>query len=204
MTPVYKLSANSVRNGRTVYGSMLAGNTAFVPTDFESIATTTVGSGGASTIDFTSISSSYTHLQIRMLVRTNRADTGDTIWIRCNSDTGSNYTAHILWGDGASVGAQANYTNDRMYLQYYGIPGNNATASVFGVCVLDLLDYANTNKYKTVRMLSGQDRNGAGDVELNSGLWMSTSAVSSITISPRYGTGFVQYSSFALYGIKSA
>jgi hypothetical protein len=46
VTPVYKLSASSV-TGRTNYGSMLAGNPAFVDTDFESIATVTVGSGGA-------------------------------------------------------------------------------------------------------------------------------------------------------------
>ena len=199
---ITRLALSSIKQGLPKYRSALAGNDTYIPGVYDSIATTTVGSGGASTIDFTSISSSYTHLQIRMLVRTNQSSTGDTIWIRCNSDTSSNYTAHILYGDGASVGSQANYTNDRMYLQYYGIAGDTATSNVFGVCVLDLLDYKNTNKYKTIRMLSGADRNGAGDVEFASGLWMSTNAVSSITISPRYGTNFKQYSRFALYGIK--
>jgi hypothetical protein len=57
VTPVYKLSASSV-TGRTNYGSMLAGNPAFaIPTDFESIATVTVGGGGAATVTFSSIPS---------------------------------------------------------------------------------------------------------------------------------------------------
>ena len=70
---------------------------------------------------------------------------------------------------------------------------------IFGTFIVDILDYANTNKYKTMRALDGFDANGSGYAVLWSGNWRSTSAVSTITIT---GGTFAQYSSFALYGIK--
>ena len=77
----------------------------------------------------------------------------------------------------------------------------NSTANCFGVAVIDILDYANTNKYKTYRSLTGGDANGSGQVLLRSSNWRSTSAVTSMTLYPGVGN-FTQYSSFALYGIK--
>ena len=173
----------------------LAANTAY-----ESIATTTVGSGGAATISFTSIPSTYQHLQIRIMARGNNANTYDSFLVRANSDTGSNYTYHGLVGDG-SVAFTAVVTP---YNGFRGgeITGANATSGMFGVSVVDLLDYANTNKNKTMRILGGNDRNGGGQVTLNSGVWMNTAAVTRIDITPVFGSSFVQYSSFALYGIK--
>ena len=64
--------------------------------------------------------------------------------------------------------------------------------------------YKRQSKYKTQRTLGGYDNNGAGVVGLSSGVWMNTNAVTSITFVPGGGTNFVQYSSFALYGIKKA
>jgi hypothetical protein len=68
--------------------------------------------------------------------------------------------------------------------------------------ICDVLDYANTNKFKTLRSLTGNDRNGSGSIWLDSGLWRSTSAITSIKFTT--GTAFAQYSQFALYGIKGA
>jgi hypothetical protein len=195
---VYKLSANSVKNGRTIYGSMLAGNTAFLPTDFESIATVTVGSGGASNVEFTSIPSTYTHLQIRFITRFGSVAVFKTTF---NSDNGSNYAWHEIQGNGTSVTANAGSSAAFMYGAYSN--GFSATADTFGAGVIDVLDYANANKYKTLRMLSGYDANGSGGLQLNSGLWQSTSAITSIKITPNTST-FQQYSHFALYGIRSA
>ena len=76
--------------------------------------------------------------------------------------------------------------------------------NVFGAFVLDLLDYANTSKYKTIRELGGCDNNGDGDIFFNSGLWQSTSAVTSLTFTVGGGTLFSQYTQYALYGIKGA
>jgi hypothetical protein len=194
---VYKLSANSVKNGRTIYGSMLAGKTAFLPTDFESIATVTVGSGGSSSIEFTSIPATYTHLQVRFITRFGSVAVFKTTF---NSDNGTNYAWHEIQGNGSSVTANAGSSAAFMYGAYSN--GFSATADTFGAGVIDVLDYANANKYKTLRMLSGYDANGSGGLQLNSGLWQSTSAITSIKIAPNTST-FQQYSHFALYGIKA-
>lgn len=175
---------------------------------FESIATTTVGAGGTSTITFSSIPSTYKHLQIRFISRTNRALTLDQVKVNFNSDTGANYYSnHYLLGDGGSATAGVDATTT--YATIYRVPGDNATASVFGAHVLDILDYTSTNKNKTLRTLGGFDTNGVvsgypGEMWFESALWKPSTiaAITSIDIAPISGTAFKQYSSFALYGIK--
>ena len=178
---------------------LLTGGVAVSATDFESIATTTVGAGGSSTITFSSIPSTYTHLQIRALSKSTTAGTANASFTaQFNSDTGSNYTRHALTGDGATVSASgaASQTSIRA--------GGNAEANstnIFAVSVIDILDYANTNKYKTLRTLFGSDLNGSGEINFRSGAWMNTNAITSVLLTPSSGN-FAQYSSFALYGIK--
>ena len=171
-------------------------------TSYESIATTTVGSGGSSTITFSSIPSTYKHLQIRFIGR--YTATTKNLYFDYNGDTtASNYYLHSVTGDGSSAtsgGAQlAIIASD-------AITSSGETASAFGAGVIDILDYANTNKYKTSRALSGNDLNGSGNIRLGSCLWMNTAAITSITLKPQSGLGanFAQYSQFALYGIKGA
>ena len=204
MTPVYKLSANSVKNGRTVYGSMLAGNPVYtIPTDFESIATVTVGSGGAANVEFTSIPSTYTHLQVRAIARNSyTGGTGslDNIFVQCNGDTANNYSAHSLDGYGTTAGAQS--YNAETFGFFITQSGGTGTQP-FGAFVLDILDYKDTNKYKTIRGLAGVDGNGYGRIVLGSGSWRNTNAITSLKFySGSYN--LVQYSHFALYGIKGA
>lgn len=156
----------------------------------------TVGAAGASSVTFSNIPSTYSHLQVRAIAR---GTTGSIqVNTRFNSDTGSNYTEHQLAGDGSSASAYGagNIT---------WIPlGAVATAtSTFGAYVIDILDYKNTNKYKTVRALRGFDSNGSGNLGLFSGLWRSTSAITQIDLIANTGN-FTQYSQFALYGIKGA
>jgi len=177
-----------------------SGGAAVAGGDYESIATVTVGSGGAANVTFSSIPSTYQHLQIRYIVRSTQASTETGINARLNSDTGSNYAWHYLFGDGASAAAGAGSTQTSINL--VNVAGGNATASSFAAGVLDVLDYANTSKYKTLRLLQGWDGNGSGRVNLSSGLWMSTSANNAIQFYPSSGN-WAQYSSFALYGIKA-
>lgn len=176
-------------------------------TSFESIATTTVGSGGASSITFSSIPSTFTHLQIRVLSRDNRTGgTTNNISGYFNSDSNAaNYYWHYMEGGGASTEA-GSVTNLSVVPLSFGIAASsNASASVFGVSVIDILDYANTNKNKTIRVLSGSDTNGSGGyVRLASGLWSSTSAITAITLNPQTSGTYNQYTHFALYGIKAA
>ena len=173
-----------------------------VATSYESIATTVVGSGGSSSITFSSIPSTYQHLQIRGFGRTsNTSGVNWTALSRFNSDSGNNYAYHGLRGDGSSAIAYAAASQSVGLTIITGDDSN--TALGWGAGVVDILDYANTNKNKTVRTLAGFEENGSGMVELVSSLWMNTSAVTSITLSTSSGT-FLQYSSFALYGIKGA
>ena len=176
-------------------------------TSYESIATTTVGSGGSATISFTSIPSTYKHLQIRGIARSTRTDYAiDQLYTRFNSDSASNYSWHWLSGNGSTASTDAGTSATSMNLGWFA---TNATASVtnaFGGLVMDVLDYADTNKYKTVRIMTGNDLNGngspfSGTIVFASGLWRSTSAITSISFDPS-AADFAQYSSFALYGIK--
>lgn len=164
----------------------------------EPIATTLVGSGGTNNITFNDIPQTYKHLQIRCIWLHSVVDVAAII--RFNSDNSANYTQHILRGNGSTVSASANTTSD-------GITGTSVTiqastnAGSVGASIIDILDYTNTNKNKTVRTLAGQDVNGAGNIRLYSGLWINTNAISSISIVPNSGS-LNQYSRFSLYGIK--
>ena len=187
-----------------IIASSITGN--LVTNSYSSIATTTL-STTASSVTFSSIPSTYTHLQIRYMSRMNTAATWDYDKITFNSDTGSNYAWHHLYGNGAS--AVAGNATTQTYAYNGAMASNNAGANIFGVTITDILDYSNSNKYKTVRSLTGYDNNGSGAndiskgaVFLRSGLWMNTNAISTITLTPDTGS-FVAYSTFALYGIKA-
>jgi hypothetical protein len=185
----------------TVFGSLSSGVVA-ATSSYESIATTTVGSGGSSSISFTSIPSTYTHLQVRLISRTTIASTSANVQVTFNSDTTSgNYSFHRLIGDGSSASSYGQSGLDNIVLS----AGANSGTSVFGNGVLDILDYANTNKYKTTKILTGLERNNATDsyVMFRSQVWTSTNAITSMTFTPSSGN-FVEYSQFALYGIKGS
>lgn len=170
---------------------------------YDSIATSTVGAGGAASVTFSSIPATYTHLQVRMIARDNRAsNTSDSGAFRFNSDSGTNYAYHALIGTGSSATVSAVDTYNRGLIDRFS--ASTAGSNTFGAVVMDILDYANTSKYKTVRMLGAYDNNGDGQIVLSSGLWQSTSAISTILIYPNVGTSWDQYSQFALYGIKGA
>jgi hypothetical protein len=186
--------------------SILDSGVAAATSAYESIATVTVGGGGVSSVEFTSIPSTYTHLQLRILSRSPYSATVefDSLTLRVNGDTGSNYSFHGLRGNGSTASADAN--SSIAFTKLAEQVDDAYSASIFTGVVIDLLDYANTSKYKTFRSLGGADTNGAGSVALYSGLWQSTSAVTSLKFFSGTGLarGFNQYSSFALYGIKGA
>jgi hypothetical protein len=191
-----------------IYASQISGHLfTFPASSYESISTVTVGAGGQSTISFTSIPSTYKHLQIRAISRSNYGGTSGGIenYVRVGNgsvDTGNNYTIHYLAGNGSTAYSGGVGTQNKTAIGYS--PRSGDLANTFGAYVADILDYSNTSKYKTFRSLAGHSMNGSadGDVELWSGLWMSTSAINTIDIFPIPGYNFTQYSSFALYGIK--
>jgi hypothetical protein len=179
-----------------IMASSISGSKA-VTSSYESIATVLVGSGGSATIAFTSIPATYKHLQIRGIAKETGTSGGfNNMNIYFNTDNaGTSYAIHSVSGDGSTAFAQATASRAKALI-YNGLSQNT---NIFAGSVIDILDYANTNKYKTLRALAGVDFNGSGRVGLTSGLWQSTSAINAITLE---GSSFVQYSSFALYGIK--
>lgn len=190
MTPVLGIIASSTQQGR----SNLVGA-------YDSLGTVTVGAGGLSSVTFTGIPSTYTHLEIRFLARTARANQEDNIQLRFNSDSGNNYAAHVLYGDGATASGFSEGTSISFNTRSV-VAAASSTSGVFGVGIIDILDYANTSKNKTVRSFNGYDNNGTGQVRLSSGLWISTAPVASITILSANAANLSEYSSFALYGVK--
>lgn len=165
--------------------------------DFDSIATV-AGNGSATTLSFTGIPSGYTHLQVRysFLINGGGVNLPD---MRINNDATSNYADHRLTGNGATVSAGARTGNQELPINAQS-PGGDTTYPTAGV--IDILDYSNTNKYKTVRTLLGCDKNGSGGIDLRSGLWMSTSAITQLNFITQSGYEFKSGSIFALYGIK--
>ena len=157
---------------------------------YESIATA-LGTGSSGVVSFTSIPATYTHLQIRILgLQSSVSD----VFIKVNSDAG--VRGHWLMGDGATATAGSETgTGDG---QYFGTFAWGATYPA--AYVVDVLDYANTNKAKTVRSLGGYDANGSGRINLISSLFTTASAITSITFTA--STNYTTNAHFALYGIK--
>lgn len=185
-------------------GNLLVGNTAYDPAGFESIATAT--GSGATSITFSSIPSTYAHLQLRMLIRSTGTGDGRDLNLTVNgAASAGDYKSHYLLGNGtsASTGIDINGSTANIFV---GNPPASATAAnIFAVSIVDILDYANTNKYKTIKALAGVDTNGGvyQNACLFSGVRLSTAAISSITLTLSNGN-FATGTSVALYGIKGA
>lgn len=171
---------------------------------YESIATVTIGSGGAATATFSSIPSTFKHLQIRSIARTANVFKAEDIVAQFNSDTGANYVHHLLVGNGSTAASYSATGQNFIKGVTYGT-GTTASANIFGAGILDILDYTNTNKNSTVRSLAAMDLNEAStlaQMQVWSNLWLNTAAITSITMKCSTGANISEYSSFALYGIK--
>jgi len=161
---------------------------------FDSIQTFNITSTTAS-ITFSSIPSTYKHLQIRGIV-VNIANAGP-ILMRANGDTASNYTEHYIYGNPPTIAAGGAGAKTSLNIGgiSYGLSFTNPRA-----CIIDILDYNDTNKFKTIKLLTGEDENGSGEMCFQSGMWRNTNAITSLTITPN--NDFKTGSHFALYGIK--
>lgn len=198
---VTKLSNSGLTVGITKYDSFLAGNSAFMPGSYESIATVTLGSASSS-ITFASIPSTYKHLQLRFMIKSQSASNDFSIGMN-GSFSVTNSSSHILYGNGSSAYAGA-WTSQ----SYVSLPAPGSSPSLtsafpsgsVGAGIIDILDYANTNKTKVLRALWGSDQNGAGFVALNSGSLNTTSAMTELDLFNGYN--WAAGSSFALYGVK--
>ena len=173
-----------------------------LPSSYESIATATA-SGGETSFSFNSIPGTYQHLQIRGLSRRNTTGSHQ-VGVRFNGDTGTNYVNHYLRAVN-NVGIQAVGTTGEDFIRCFSAASTSAGSNMFGVGIIDILDYASNTKNKTVRSFGGYDDNNVTNnvLGLQSGLWLNTNTITSITIYFNADAVAVG-STFALYGIKGA
>jgi hypothetical protein len=181
---------------------------------FELIASSTVGSGGAASIDFTSIPSTFTDICVKLSLRSNSttSNTGqyDVLLYRLNSST-SGYTAKYISGNGAAAESNSNTTATSASaggtwgrVANGGVVNSLATASTFSNVELYIPNYAGSNN-KSVSLDSVTEQNATNAIaELDAGLWSNTAAITSVSFALLVGTLFTQYSTAYLYGVKNA
>ena len=168
-------------------------------TTYKAIATVTVGSGGAASISFSSIPSTYTDLLILYSGRDVR--TGDVYsnWKIEFNGSSSNLSCRLLYGTGSSAASGTDTT-------IYGWqPGDSATASTFSNNLIYIPNYTSSN-YKSVSIDTVEENNTTSAyMGLTAGLWSNTAAITSITIKSYYASvNQAQYSTATLYGIKNS
>lgn len=167
-----------------------------MPNTFVKIQTVTVGSGGAATIDFTSIPQTYTDLKLVTSARHTEASVSNDILITINSST-ANFTARRGYATGTGVGSDTNSRGVGVTV------GASATASVFGNNEAYFPNYTSGNFKSFSADIVGENNAALSFTFLVANLWSTTSAITSITLTAN-GGNFVQYSTATLYGIKSS
>jgi hypothetical protein len=151
----------------------------------------------SSTITFSGIPAVYRDLVVVGSLRTDRASTSDPIRIRFNNDsTNGNYHRISMSGNGSTASAYTDAPTE--IIVDAGATAANATANVFSVFRLELFDYSQTNKHKTGLTYSDVS---AVETRRQAARWASTSAVTSISIAPYFGTVFASGSTLSLYGV---
>lgn len=169
---------------------------------FVKIASVTVGSGGASSIDFTSIPSTYTDLVVKLSTRSDRASQYiSDLTVRFNGSS-SGYSYRGLYGTGSSA---SSYSGSSAAQGYAGVTdAAAATSNTFGNAEIYIPNYAGSNQKSFSADAVQEDNQSAARIDLNADLWTGTAAINQVTIYPHAGTNFVQYSTAVLYGIKNS
>jgi hypothetical protein len=164
---------------------------------YDSIESITL-TNASSTITFGSIQQTYTDL---VLIGSSRsaASNGADIGIQFNSDTSNNYSRTRLQGDGSTASSFRASGENKMFGGLHNV--STDTASTFGVNVWHIMNYSNSITNKSVLIRGNRTNN---NVFLSVGLWRSTAAITSITLTTDSGASFDVGSTFSLYGIKAA
>ena len=167
---------------------------------YELITSTTVGSGGASFVTFSSIPATYTDLLIKICART--SDAQANLFAYFNNDTSASYSSKNIYGNGASATYDTSSSATFLYAGVAAVDGTNQTTNTFNNAEIYIPNYASSSQ-KSISSDAVMENNGTtAYASLNAGLWTGTSAITSVKLTG--GTSFVQYSSFYLYGIKNS
>jgi hypothetical protein len=158
------------------------------------IATQTLGSAAAS-VTFSSISGSYTDL---VIIVNGSVTTGNpSVWMRLNSDSGSNYSKVRFSGNGTSAASQLNSNQTKVDVA----SASGITTTYESIVITQIMNYSNTTTYKTILTRANVASVGT---EANVNMWRNTAAVTAVEILNSSGTTFTTGSTFTLYGIKAA
>lgn len=175
-----------------------------MPGTYEPIATTTLANSTTNTLTFSSIPATYTDLVFTVTGCLTLSD--NVAGFRVNGDTGTNYSQTGLRGAGATGTSFRETSQSQLYLGWYPYPRSNAQGSVeTGNMTVHFMNYCNTTTYKGM-LVSSSTGYGNSGTTVNSALWRSTSAITSITVlltttgTPYFTSG----TTFTLYGIKAA
>ncbi len=167
---------------------------------FVKIASVTVGAGGAASMSFSSIPSTYTDLCVKVSSRSTRtAGAIDYVKMYFNGST-ANGTTVALYGDGTAYSG----TDTKII---GSTSTNQNTANTFGSAEFYIPNYAgSTNKSVSIDAVSENNSGTTGNYNLNlsAGLWSSTSAITSITLESAFGNNWMQYTTATLYGISKS
>ena len=172
-----------------------------MPDTFIKIASVTVGAGGTSAIEFSSIPSTYTDLCVKASVRDSNTQVYGVLYFYVNGVGGTAYSYKELYGNGSSTYSRGQTGVDRAYL--YDINGNSATSNTFGNLEIYIPNYASSSAYKSISFDGVAENNGtAGYNSLAAGLYSQNTAISTVTL--QADSTIFQYSTATLYGIKNS
>lgn len=187
---------------------VLAAQAEAAPTavDAYDLLQTEILTGSQAEITFSSLgsySSDYQHFQIRMVARSTRSADNSNYYVRFNGDTGANYSQHYMRGNGsATESANLQTSGTQGVYVYQALTASTSGTDRFAASIIDILDPFDTNKYTTIKVLTGF--NGSiSRILVESGLWMSTNSITSITFDEYFGSSFAADTRISLYGLKA-
>jgi hypothetical protein len=151
-------------------------------------------------VQFNGIPSDYKHLQLRIVARDTQAVGQSAPYLTFNNDSAANYAVHRLLTAGASVSSYSAVPSNAIMLNAWAAA--SSTSGIFGTSIVDIPDFTSTSKNKVTRSFGGNTNSVNSETGLNSGLWMSTAAITSLKITSQSAT-FLAGSRFSLYGVRA-
>ena len=175
---------------------MAAGNT------YEAIATQTLGSAAA-IVTFSSIPQTYTDLVLVTSLKSSATPTAYSPTMYFNGDTAkTNYSFTAMYGDGSGASGDVSFRWTTSTATQHGVMATAVSATNFNTGIINIQNYSNTTTYKTALTRTNDPANV---VYATTGLWLSTSAITSLSLYAADGNkDFTIGSTFSLYGIKAA
>ena len=206
---VSRLSQQSLQNAFPKGNTVWDGTTA--TSAFDSLGVYVLASNTTS-ITFSNIPQTYSHLQLRVIARGSSGSGAGELDVRLGTGTASSssiYSRHnfgVYSPTSSTSGVDYNTTATTTTFRGCGqVALASDLANVYGSMILDVLDYTSTSKLKTIRSITGVNDNNNGlcsNIYYTAGLWQASTAVNVVNIYLHAGSDFLPYSSFALYGVK--